>query len=58
MVLERHRVNDVNSGSASRLLAEEQTIDNLVGVFENMNNDFGVRKAAETIDWVLHAPIS
>ena len=58
MVLERHRVNDVNRGIASRLLAEEQTIDNLVGVFENMNNDFGVRKAAETIDWVLHAPIS
>jgi hypothetical protein len=38
----------------SRVLTEEKTSDGLVGVFENMNDEFGVGEVLEAKDWVWH----
>jgi hypothetical protein len=50
-MLEGHRVDDVD-GTVGRVLAEEQTVDCFVGVFESMNDEFGVGEVIEA----KHAP--
>jgi hypothetical protein len=51
VMLERHRVDDVDGGIGSFKLTEEQTIDGLTGIFESMNDEFGVGEVLETKDW-------
>jgi hypothetical protein len=51
-MLEGHRVDDVDEAIRGRVLAEEQAIDGFVGVFESMDDEFGVGEVIEA----KHAP--
>jgi hypothetical protein len=46
MVLERDRIDNFD-GTRSRREAEEHTVDCLMGVFEGVNDEFGVREVGD-----------
>lgn len=51
VMLERHRVDDVNGSIWSRAMSKEQTVDCLVSIFESMADNFGVGEVAEVKVW-------
>lgn len=53
-MLERHRVDDVDGSIGCRVLTEEQTVDGIAGVFESMNDEFGVGEVLEAKYWVRY----
>ena len=50
-MLEGHRVDDFNGSIWGRVLTEEETVDGLVGVFESMDDEFGVGEVVQAKDW-------
>jgi hypothetical protein len=50
-MLERHGIDDVDGSIWSRPSTEKQTVDDLVGIFESMNDEFGVGEVIEANDW-------
>jgi len=50
-MLEGHRVDDLDGSVGGRLSTEEQTVDGLVGVFESMDDEFGVGEVVEAKYW-------
>jgi hypothetical protein len=51
VMLERHRVDDVNGSIWKRVMSKEQTVDRLVGIFESMTDNFGVGEVVEAKVW-------
>jgi hypothetical protein len=51
MMLEGHHVDDLDGSVGSRVSTDEQTVDGLVGVFESMNDEFGVGEVAKAKYW-------
>ena len=51
VMLERHRVDNVNGSIWNRAMSKEQTVDCLVRIFESMTDKFGVGEVVEVKVW-------